>query len=62
MLAALPPMVSARWFPQKERVTATAFGMVKRDFTYDNYQMGEITYSFCFVFVLKRFSVFPRFI
>ena len=21
-------MVSARWFPQKERVTATAFGMV----------------------------------
>ena len=28
MLASLPPMVSSRWFPQKERVTATAFGMV----------------------------------
>ena len=28
MLASLPPVVSSRWFPQKERVTATAFGMV----------------------------------
>ena len=47
MLAALPPMVSARWFPQKERVTATAFGMVGHFIeTKLSNEMGKTTHLF----------------